>query len=212
MPVYTALEAAALQPQRNTAPHTPSDPRGTSQPPAAETGRPETAAEFSKRIKRVILHGPRGKRQEGGSPVDSESASHMTTGDAPETEDTSSDSANNSHRGPDPAPAVRVEDNNNPDSEAVLGCALRLADQPMPVVAPPKTVIPEKESQLLDHIAAANEGIELTAELRNRYGEDKFYQEILKNPRHHKNFTCRDGLVFIKDRQRELLCIPDVLI
>ncbi|OSC97058.1 hypothetical protein PYCCODRAFT_1377995, partial [Trametes coccinea BRFM310] len=30
-----------------------------------ETGRPETAQEFSKRIKRLVLHGPRAEREEG---------------------------------------------------------------------------------------------------------------------------------------------------
>ncbi|THH28476.1 hypothetical protein EUX98_g5724 [Antrodiella citrinella] len=43
--------------------------RARKEPPApAETGRPETATEFSKRIKRVVLHGPREQRQEGGNP------------------------------------------------------------------------------------------------------------------------------------------------
>ncbi|OBZ62662.1 Retrovirus-related Pol polyprotein from transposon 17.6 [Grifola frondosa] len=57
MPVLVGLEALATMPEgaRRL--------RSRRVVPDASTGRPETAREFSKRIKRVILHGPRAERR-----------------------------------------------------------------------------------------------------------------------------------------------------
>ena len=43
----------------------------------AETGRPETSREFAKRIRRVVLHGPRAERQEGGKESPSSSTNTL---------------------------------------------------------------------------------------------------------------------------------------
>ncbi|OBZ66490.1 Transposon Ty3-I Gag-Pol polyprotein [Grifola frondosa] len=64
----------------------------------------------------------------------------------------------------------------------------------------------------LEHVAGATGGINLLMSLKDRYVEDKFFKDILNNPKHFKNFHINDGLVFIKDRQQELLCIPQILV
>ena len=72
-------------------------PRRTRKPtPGADTGRPETSKEFARRIKRVVLHGPRAGRQEG-EPANQEA--QLQTG-------------RTVHRDPSPAPT--------PDRDAIL--------------------------------------------------------------------------------------------
>ncbi|EJF58311.1 hypothetical protein DICSQDRAFT_67393, partial [Dichomitus squalens LYAD-421 SS1] len=68
------------------------------------------------------------------------------------------------------------------------------------------------EAQLLDHIASSQDGIHLEGALHNRYAEDAFFAPIVKNPHQYKNFRVSDGLVFLRERGRELLCIPHVLV
>ncbi|TBU36129.1 hypothetical protein BD309DRAFT_815995, partial [Dichomitus squalens] len=68
------------------------------------------------------------------------------------------------------------------------------------------------EAQLLDHIAGSQDGIHLEGALHNRYAEDAFFAPIVRNPHQYKNFCVSDGLVFLRERGRELLCIPHVLV
>lgn len=65
---------------------------------------------------------------------------------------------------------------------------------------------------LLEHIAGSSEGLHLQSELRNRYGEDPFFGDILTKPTQFKNFVVEDGLVTLRDQDRILLCIPNVII
>ncbi|KAI0354116.1 hypothetical protein OH77DRAFT_1405778, partial [Trametes cingulata] len=142
--------------------------------PPAETGRPESAREFSKRIRRVVLRVRTPGQQEGGNSPQSPSESSAPTPDRPA------------------------------DSSTPAGDSTQ---------APSQLETSHEEGRLVDHIAAANDGIHLESELRGRYAEDPFFGAILTNPRQFKNFTVKaDGLVFLRDRNRELLCIPHILV
>ena len=127
--------------------------------PPPESGRPETAKEFAKQIKRIVLHGPRGGQWEGE-----------------QTEEQSS------------GPPQQPEPSEN-------------------MSVPPLTT---QESQFLEFLADNTEGTNLLHVLQGRYGEDKFYDVIVANPKHYKNFLIKDGLVFLRDSKGTLLCIPDV--
>ncbi|PIL30265.1 hypothetical protein GSI_07443 [Ganoderma sinense ZZ0214-1] len=54
-------------------PHPKAHPNASVTAGEATTGRPETAKEFAKRIKRVVLHGPRGEQREGVQPAEQSS-------------------------------------------------------------------------------------------------------------------------------------------
>ncbi|KAI0077428.1 hypothetical protein K474DRAFT_1596014, partial [Panus rudis PR-1116 ss-1] len=150
-------------------------------PPPAETGRPETSKEFAKRIKRVVLHRPRARPQEGGN--------------AP------NDDRNVPVKGTDPAQAPPFRNTDTPLSE------------PNPVIEAPREGVPSTNTDaFLEHVSTASEGIDLEGALRNRYVEDPFFKTVLENSKHYKNFVPRDGLIFIRERGVELLCIPDVLV
>ncbi|TBU21246.1 hypothetical protein BD311DRAFT_678915, partial [Dichomitus squalens] len=130
----------------------------------AESGRPETAKEFSKRIKRVVLRVPDGGQQEGEGLADSSDV------------DNSID------------PVI-------------------LPEEYKP--APPSR---EQETHFISYLSHNTEGLDLLSSLKDRYSEDKFFGPILENPKQFKNFLYNDGLVFIRDNQKTLLCVPDVRI
>ncbi|EMD40985.1 hypothetical protein CERSUDRAFT_131412, partial [Gelatoporia subvermispora B] len=65
---------------------------------------------------------------------------------------------------------------------------------------------------LLQHVSESVEGIDLRVSLRDRYHEDPFFKNILDNPKFYKNFRVRDGLIFVRERQSYLLCIPNIIV
>nr|GAT47604.1 gag-pol polyprotein [Mycena chlorophos] len=48
--------------------------------------------------------------------------------------------------------------------------------------------------------------------LKNRYAEDPFFKLVLERPQDYKNFEQRDGLVFLRDSETRILCVPDIRI
>ncbi|KAI0081854.1 hypothetical protein K474DRAFT_1586830, partial [Panus rudis PR-1116 ss-1] len=61
----------------------------------------------------------------------------------------------------------------------------------------------------LQHVSGSD-GFDLEDALRHSYAGNPFFRTILENPSHFKNFVVRNGLIFIRDQNRELLCIPDL--
>lgn len=135
-----------------------------------ESGRPETAKEFSKRIKRVVLHVSK-QPQEGERDTDQPDISNAAT--------LGSETANE-------------------DSSRIF----------------------------IQHVSEATDGLQLESELKGKYSADPFFRVILDSPKDFKNFyvvpenpdpknkkfRVKDELVFLKDKGRHLLCIPDVQI
>ncbi|EJF57297.1 hypothetical protein DICSQDRAFT_69665, partial [Dichomitus squalens LYAD-421 SS1] len=78
--------------------------------------------------------------------------------------------------------------------------------------AQPAEHVERSGAQLLDHIAGSQDGIHLEGALHNRYAEDAFFAPIIQNPHQYKNFHVSNGLVFLRERGRELLCIPRVIV
>ena len=55
-------------------------------------------------------------------------------------------------------------------------------------------------------------GIELTAELQGKYGLDPFFKAILDKPSEYRNFTVTDWVIYLKEHEKQALCIPKVVI
>ncbi|KZT21631.1 hypothetical protein NEOLEDRAFT_1021658, partial [Neolentinus lepideus HHB14362 ss-1] len=55
-------------------------------------------------------------------------------------------------------------------------------------------------------------GLNLPDCLRDHYGDDPFFKTVITNPEHYRNFELVDGLLFLQDDSKRLLCIPDILI
>ncbi|KAJ8473319.1 hypothetical protein ONZ51_g7961 [Trametes cubensis] len=129
---------------------------------AAESGRAETSREFAKRIRRVVLHGPRGggtSERRGGWGGD-----NITWF---------------------PSRWWRTRSGSGQ---------------------------PRDPATFLTYLSENPEAIDLQEALRDRYGEDQFFKRVLDAPRTHKNFRASaDGLVFLHEKGRDVLCVPDVL-
>ena len=55
-------------------------------------------------------------------------------------------------------------------------------------------------------------GIDLKTELQGKYTEDPFFQAILEKPKEFRNFESKEQLIYLKEHDRYLLCIPKVSI
>ncbi|OCH85402.1 hypothetical protein OBBRIDRAFT_689672, partial [Obba rivulosa] len=134
---------------------------------------------------RVILHGPRAGRQEGAS----QGSEHRSPG----TMSAGPKAYFSSYRRAHPTESRDFDREALPDHI-------------------PSDHLSQYSGDLISHITDSYDGIDLRHVLRGRYEDDPVFREILTNPKNHKNFFVKNGLVYVKERQSGLLCIPDVRI
>ena len=48
--------------------------------------------------------------------------------------------------------------------------------------------------------------------LRGKYAQDSFFKIVLDSPTNYKNFVVEDSLVFCREGEGQILCIPDIWI
>jgi len=65
---------------------------------------------------------------------------------------------------------------------------------------------------LTDLVSSSQEGIDLQSELRKSYHKDPFFDLILKKPNEYRNFEVKNGLIYLKEKEHRLMCIPKVMI
>jgi hypothetical protein len=61
-------------------------------------------------------------------------------------------------------------------------------------------------------ILTGNDNQPLPTCLKDRYQQDKFFQLVLDKPKEYKNFLVEDGLIFRREGESRILCIPDIKI
>lgn len=184
MPIFTSLEALAVSGSKASPPRRSA--RIKAAVPPAETRRPETGAEFARRMApHFVLKGPvdPGERREGGSADNS-----------PATLQKSSNISISGKQAP-VTPTTR-EDNNTTTKD--LGDYF----QPLP------------DTSLVDLVESSVGplGINLLNEVRRLYAKDSLFQPILNNPSEFRNFRVKDGLLYLLDSGKTLLCIPKGLV
>jgi len=70
---------------------------------------------------------------------------------------------------------------------------------------------PNKERTTLpDMITMSEPGLDICEDIRNQYHRDKFFSDIVMQPKNYKNFEVNSGLVYLKDKGHQTLCIPDI--
>jgi hypothetical protein len=156
----------------------------------AETGRPETAKEFSKRIKKVTLRLP-GERQEGGS-IDKLALDPRCAEPLGSTADPQAYTEPELDLPTWPTEASGTEE----DAEASRVTEIEAV------------VSPDLIEVLSEYDGAHN----FPSCLKGKFEEDSFFKNILSNPSQFKNFECEDGIVYLKEFGTRLLCIPDCMI
>ena len=87
----------------------------------------------------------------------------------------------------------------------------------------PRIVAPEIETtdavetaktgnELTDVVLNSSTSIDLFKELKGRYQEDHMFNSIIDKPKVFRNFDVEDGLIYMKEAGRRLLCIPKILV
>lgn len=184
----------------------------------------EAAREAFPNAKKVVLRLPvrRPGPLEGERPQPEAGASNTElTSDLP-------DGASDGEMLSPESPAERTE--NSPESSATEHEAQAPPDQdvdrsdpvetegsPTPPINPnPEAtvndILSEDSLGLTEVIALGDPSLDIHRSIANRYHEDPFYKEILNQPKNFKNFEVSNGLIFLKDQERRILCIPDVKI
>jgi len=73
-------------------------------------------------------------------------------------------------------------------------------------------LLAEEPISLTEVLNSGDPTLDIHGRILGRYVEDPFFDLILRNPRDYKNFEVSNGLVFLRDKERRLLCIPDVMV
>lgn len=73
-------------------------------------------------------------------------------------------------------------------------------------------ILSESAISLPDLVHSGDPTIDIHSSISGKYSEDPFFKTILDKPSTFKNFEVSNNLVFLKDNERRVLCIPDVLI
>jgi hypothetical protein len=65
---------------------------------------------------------------------------------------------------------------------------------------------------LADVVPSTQECIDLLSELHKNYDKDPIFDLMLKKPSEYRNYEVENGLVYLKEKESQLMCIPKVLI
>ncbi|KAG9222581.1 hypothetical protein CCMSSC00406_0000541 [Pleurotus cornucopiae] len=65
---------------------------------------------------------------------------------------------------------------------------------------------------VVSHQQKRDLNVDFMNEIRNNYMNDTFMASIVNTPRQYKNFTLENGLLYLVEGGRRLLCIPDAII
>ncbi|KAF8800027.1 hypothetical protein BYT27DRAFT_7118804, partial [Phlegmacium glaucopus] len=77
---------------------------------------------------------------------------------------------------------------------------------------PDPAISKDPKASLIGIVSQSDRGIKLTDELRGKYELDPAFQAVLKRPGDFRNFEIIDQLVYLKESDRQVLCIPKILI
>ena len=72
------------------------------------------------------------------------------------------------------------------------------------------STVPEKS--LLNMVSQSLQGLDLMAELRGKFEQDPAFQPMITRPNDFRNFEVIDQLVYLKQREKKVLCIPKITI
>ena len=71
---------------------------------------------------------------------------------------------------------------------------------------------PEHQQDGNTWLGRENLGIDMWSELKGKYGEDEFFRAILEKPKEFRNFENKENLIYLKENDRRVLCIPKILV
>lgn len=75
-----------------------------------------------------------------------------------------------------------------------------------------REILSESPVSLTEVLDSGDPTLDIHGRLVGRYTEDPLFKLVLEKPRSYKNFEISNGLIFLKDRDSRVLCIPDIKI
>lgn len=152
--------------------------------PGAETGRPETAEEFAARVKdSFVIKGP--KQVQEGASTSSTSRERLVIR----------------------LPARKKTSNADQQPQEEINRSEPVDNQQQHDVDEQLNMIP------LD-LYVNRDGVSIINEIKGRYDEDSMFKSIVESPNEYKNFEYdqKNKLLYLKQDNNKLLCIPDIKI
>jgi hypothetical protein len=73
-------------------------------------------------------------------------------------------------------------------------------------------MLSESPVTLLEVIDSGDPSLDIHNRLIGRYSKDPLFKIVLEQPSAYKNFELSNGLVFLKEKDKQVLCIPDIRI
>ncbi|KAF9258200.1 hypothetical protein L218DRAFT_798304, partial [Marasmius fiardii PR-910] len=74
------------------------------------------------------------------------------------------------------------------------------------------TAHPINNASLLTVLAAGRLRLDLETILQSQYANDVLFKKVLENPKDFWNFEIDKGLIYLKLKDRKVLCVPRVII
>ena len=102
-----------------------------------------------------------------------------------------------------------------PSYKPTLDAGVKSSGREAVVANPPATTQEQErpaEGPDLPLLTQSSLGIDILSELRGKYGGDTMFRTILEKPNEYRNFEVKDQLIYLKDSDKMVLCIPKVLI
>jgi hypothetical protein len=109
-----------------------------------------------------------------------------------------------------PEKGPSTHENASSETEHAPGYVNRLSGFDMSAGMNKAPAVPDEFNSSL--LAQRSLGIDLVAGLRGKYAEDPFFRVILEQPKEFRNFEIKEQLIYLKDNERRVLCIPKVMI
>ncbi|KAJ3911558.1 hypothetical protein F5877DRAFT_55200, partial [Lentinula edodes] len=68
------------------------------------------------------------------------------------------------------------------------------------------------DATLISVLSKTNDNFDLYSALKGRYKEDPLFKKILESPKDYHNFEVINDLIYLKQRETRVLCIPRIII
>jgi hypothetical protein len=80
------------------------------------------------------------------------------------------------------------------------------------LVLPPEFIqeLENMNESLLQAVNSGWQGLDITKLVAHKYGDDPFFKQILESPKVFRNFEVEDGVLYLKELDRRVLCIPRI--
>lgn len=78
--------------------------------------------------------------------------------------------------------------------------------------SPDEEILSESPVSLTELMDTGDPTLDIHQHLKGRYGEDAFFKVILEDSAAYKNFQVSNELIFVKENDSQVLCIPDIMI